>query len=170
MTAKWEQCTQEILEKLEVQEIRMQEIEMQHLKLLEFQKKFIEFQTKVAEMMRKIESFKEVPKLIESRLPLLIHFQICEALHKTLNDITPSKVREFELGKLDELWEFNTQYAGAEPNLKALSSKLRVKAKEFHKQNNCVLPFIFGRDYKPDMMHDEANTITTKEKLAYSLL
>lgn len=31
MTEKWEECTKEILEKLEVTENRMQEIEMRHI-------------------------------------------------------------------------------------------------------------------------------------------
>lgn len=47
MKSEWHICTQEILDKLEVQENRMQEIEIRHLAVLEFQKKFSEFQIKV---------------------------------------------------------------------------------------------------------------------------
>ena len=40
---KWEECTKEILKKLEVTENRMQEIEIRHLQVVDFTKKFTEF-------------------------------------------------------------------------------------------------------------------------------
>ena len=52
MIAKWAQCTEEIMEKLKVQELRMQEIEMAHLKVMEFMKQFVEFKVTVSTCMR----------------------------------------------------------------------------------------------------------------------
>ena len=52
MIAKWTQCSEEILDKLKVQELRMQEIEMAHLKVMEFQKQFVDFKITVATCMR----------------------------------------------------------------------------------------------------------------------
>ena len=33
-----------------------------------------------------------------------------------------------------------------------------------------MTPFVFGRDYRPDMMHDEANTWSQMDRLATALL
>ena len=55
LTEKWDTCTQEILEKLKVQELRMQEIEMDHVKVTEFMKKFSEFQIKVNGVIRLLD-------------------------------------------------------------------------------------------------------------------
>ena len=54
--------------------------------------------------------------------------------------------------------------------MKLLGSKLRVKARELHTTNKGMVPFIFGRDYRPNMMPDEANKLTQVERLAISLI
>lgn len=74
MNEKWESCTSEILEKLEVQELRFQKIEMDHLKVEEFMKKFTTFQVKVNEVCRQLDSTKQLPKFIERTIPSMIHF------------------------------------------------------------------------------------------------
>ena len=52
MSELWTKCTEEIMDKLEVQEMRMQQIEMRHMKLIDFEKRFVEFQKKFAETGR----------------------------------------------------------------------------------------------------------------------
>ena len=52
----------------------MQEIEMKHLELLKFEKRFKAFQSKVHEVNRALEKDRDVPKVIESAVPLMIHF------------------------------------------------------------------------------------------------
>ena len=73
MSEKWETCTKEILEKLEVSEDRMQDIEMRHLDVINFAKKFTGFQQKVDSVIRQLDSGKETPRIIERGLPLLMH-------------------------------------------------------------------------------------------------
>ena len=96
MKHEWEICTKEILDKLEVQENRMQEIEVRHLAIKEFQKKFTEFQVKVYDVVHKLDTVKDLPKFLERSLPLLIHFQVSEALMKTLSDVVPDRVTEYQ--------------------------------------------------------------------------
>ena len=69
----------------------------------------------------------------------------------------PQKLSEFETNKLKEFQEFFIKYSGAEPNLKALSGRLYAKARELFRNNKQMVPFSYGKDYRPDMMHDEAN-------------
>ena len=65
MTARWDKCTKEILDKLQVSEERMQDIEMRHNAVVEFQKKFAAFQTKVMEAIRLLDTVKDMPTVVE---------------------------------------------------------------------------------------------------------
>ena len=59
---------------------------MEHLKVLKFEKAFVKFQVKVATVIRQIDAGKEIPKIIERGIPLLIHFQVSEAMNEILGD------------------------------------------------------------------------------------
>ena len=52
----------------------MREIEVNHLTLIEFEKKFKTFQVKVYEVARVLDKDREVPKIIEQTVPMMIHF------------------------------------------------------------------------------------------------
>ena len=80
MKSEWNICTEEILDKLQVQENRMQDIEIRHLAVLEFQKKFSEFQIKVFEVIELLDTVKDIPRFVERTIPVLTHLQISEAL------------------------------------------------------------------------------------------
>ena len=56
--------------------------------------------------MTQLEELKIMPKMIETTIPLLTHYQISEALRSTLIDISPIKVRDWEVKKLEELTLF----------------------------------------------------------------
>ena len=131
MSEKWDTCTQEILEKLKVQEVRMQDIEMDHVKVTEFMKKFSEFQIKVNGVIRVLDQSKELPKQLENSIPLMVHFQVSEGLHHVLNDVFPNKVTEYDMHKIKELTEFNQNHAHHDANWKALSSRLRLSSKYY---------------------------------------
>ena len=85
---------------------------------------------------------------------MLTHLQISEALQKTLWDVIPKKIVEYTSNKLDEFVTFSNKYALQEPNLQALGSRVRLMARALHGKGKGVTPFVFGRDYAPDMMHD----------------
>ena len=159
MTEKWEKCTEEILEKLEVSETRMQDIEVQHLKVQEFAKKFTEFQVKVENVTRQLDAGKELPRVIERSLPILMHFHVCEGLKATIGDIYPRKLQRFEVEKLNQIMDFHQQYSATEPNLKALSSRLRITGSYLKRAGKGMQPFVYGRDFNPSMKNDEANTL-----------
>ena len=99
---------------------------MKHNELLVFEKRFRNFQSKVQEVNRAIEKDRDVPKVIESVVPLMIHFQVTEALRSTLGEYVPNNLIQYEKKKLDELVEFAQNNHGIEPNLKTLSCRLRV--------------------------------------------
>lgn len=65
MTAKWDECVKNILDKLEVSEERMQNIEMDHLRVMDFEKKFIFFEKKFNQMTKLLDNMAELPKFIE---------------------------------------------------------------------------------------------------------
>ena len=100
----------------------------------------------------------------------MIHFQLCEGLRKTVDDVAPSRLNDFEMAKLKELVEFNNNYLNSEPNLKAFSAKLICKSRELYKLNKGMVAFQYGKDYKPDMMMDEANQLSQIEKIAITFL
>lgn len=111
---------------------------------------------------------KEIPKTIENAVPLLVHFQISEALHSVLNDILPNKVLEYDMKKLKEITEFNQTYAQTDANLKALSSRLRLASKYFMRQEKGIVPFVYGKDYRPDMLHDQATQLSQIDRISLS--
>ena len=80
MTKKWDECTALILEKLKVQENRMQDIEVSYLSIRDFEKKFKGFQQKVADVIRNVENLKDIAPFCERTVPLLVHFQVSEAI------------------------------------------------------------------------------------------
>lgn len=74
----------------------MQEIEMRHLDVIAFQRRFTEFQVKFTDTINLFESLKELPKAVERAVPMLIHFQICEAFRKVIPEAFPNKMLDFE--------------------------------------------------------------------------
>ena len=97
--------------------------------------------------------------MLERQIPLMIHFQLCEGLRKTVDDLAPARLNDFEQNKLKELVEFQNSYSNSEPNLKAFSAKLLCKSRELYKLNKGMTAFTYGKDYRPDMMMDEANQL-----------
>ena len=79
--------------------------------------------------------------MLERHIPLMIHFQLCEGLRKTVDDVAPSKLNDFEMTKLKELVEFQNSYSNSEPNLKAFSAKLVCKSRELYKLNKGMVAF-----------------------------
>ena len=105
-------------------------------------------------MVKLLETVKDLPKFVERTIPLLTHFQVCEGLQKTLFDVVPYRVMNFGKTKLAELVDFNQNYLALEPNLSAFGSRIRLKSRALAAKAKGVVPFVFGQDYKPDMMHD----------------
>ena len=58
--------------------------------------------------------------------------------------------------KLNELINFNTRYGSHEGNLRGLKQRLGLFSKYFLKQDKGLLPFVYGRDYKPDMLQSQS--------------
>ena len=65
---------------------------MKHLELKVFEKRFKNFQSKVGEVSRALEKDRDVPKIIESAVPLMIHFQVSEALRSVLGEYVPNNL------------------------------------------------------------------------------
>ena len=129
---------------------------MKHLELLVFEKRFKNFQSKVHEVNRALEKDRDVPKIIESAVPLMIHFQVSEALRSVLGEYVPNNLIQYEKKKLEELVEFAQENNGVEPNLKTLSCRLRVISRMIWQSGEGMAPFIMGKHYRPDMKTDEA--------------
>lgn len=66
--------------------------------------------------------------------------------------------------------EFTSTYAGQDPNLKALSSRLRVMGRYLHRAGKGMQPFVYGRDFNPTMKNDEANTLNVASTLGIGIL
>ena len=47
-----------------------------------------------------------------------------------------------------------------------MTSKLRNMAQILNRSKKGMTPFTFGKHFRPDMMHDEANTIAQMDRLA----
>ena len=88
----------------------MQSIELRHQKVVTFERQFKEFRTTYQATVRSLENVKDLPRMVERTLPILTHFQICEAMRHALGDLVPKKLGEFERAKLLELQKFNTRY------------------------------------------------------------
>ena len=44
--------------------------------------------------------------------------------------------------------------------MKALQARMRITSRACHLTDMGMAPFTMGRSYRPDMKHDEANTLT----------
>ena len=52
-----------------------------------------------------------------------------------------------------------------EPNMKALQARMRITSRACYNSNLGMSPFTMGRSYRPDMKHDEANTLTQMDRM-----
>ncbi len=62
---------------------------------------------------------------------------------------------DFENRKVKELHEFMVNSQKKPSNLLSLKSRLQYLYKFYYKETKGVLPFVFGKDYKPDMPDEE---------------
>ena len=115
-----------------------------------------------------MDNLKDLPKFIERSIPIYMHFEISNAMRKVLGDTLPNKVLDFENAKLRELTKFLTIQQTATPNLKAFACRLNIVAKECEKQNRGMTPFVLGKDFSPDMNHEQSVMLSVFEKLAIS--
>lgn len=63
-----------LMEKLNVNELRMQSIEVKHRQLLKFEAEFKQFKESFNRSMKVVETFREIPKIIERTIPMVTHF------------------------------------------------------------------------------------------------
>ena len=97
---------------------------------------------------------------------MYMHFEISNALRKVLGDTLPNQVTDFEKKKLRELDRFLEMHRASSPNLKAFTFRLNVISKELLKQDRGMVPFVLGKDYSPDMTHEQSVMLSVYEKLA----
>ena len=141
---------------------------MKHLELKGFEKKFAEFGLKFNQAVAELAELKIIPKMIETSIPLLTHFQISEALRSTLSDISPIKVRDWEVSKLEELILFINKYQTQKPNLNALAMRLKLISRYVYTNLNGMVNFQFGKDYRPEMPKDQVNTLSKMDQFMIS--
>ena len=106
--------------------------------------------------------------MIETTIPLLTHFQISEALRATLYDVTPIKVRDWEVRKLEELTMFINKYQTSKPNLNALAMRIKLISRYLYTNGNGMVNFQFGKDYRPEMPKDQVNTLSKMDQFMIS--
>ena len=66
----------------------------------------------------------------------------------------PSRVIEYEKKKLKEFMDFNSKYGNVLPNLEKLCLRYRLISRYVASSDSGMVPFIYGKDYFPDMAHD----------------
>ena len=140
---------------------------MRHNAVVEFQKKFAAFQTKVMEAIRLLDTVKDMPTVVERQLPTLIHFQVCEGLRKTIGEIMPQKVIAYEKYKLKEFIDFNAKFGNIAPNLEKLGQRIRLISKYALNTDKGMVPFVFGKDFTPNMPHDQASVLSGIDRMAF---
>ena len=139
---------------------------MRHTKLIEFEKKFVLFNKRFTESMSMYEGLKNVPRVIERIVPLMTHFQICEALRKTLSDVCPTKIKEFESFKLNELNHFMSINAEKETNMQLFGARIKTLASAIQNLDGGMLPLVMGKDVFPGQTKEAATSLNVFEKLA----
>lgn len=79
------------------------------------------------EVMNRIQATESLNYFVERSLPILTHFQICEALNTVLKKQNED-LFDFENLKIEEISKFQIKYKGVPPNVKMLNTRLRQYA------------------------------------------
>ena len=89
-------------------------------------------------------------RFIQSELPLLIHYQMCEGLDVLSGQFLP-QLKNFEMKKLDELLNHNMDCAGKGIYIGEYGERIRDYGYHMKDTNRGFFPFFFGRgnDYWP---------------------
>lgn len=62
---------------------------------------------------------------------------------------------DFENKKLKEIHEYIISSQNKPVNLRAFKQRIQFLARVYNKENKGVWPFIYGRDYRPDIPEEE---------------
>ena len=58
---------------------------------------------------------------------------------------------KYEVSKMDEIYRYNKTNRGYLPNIGLLNNRLYLFAEHYYKEKKGLIPFIWGRDYKPNL-------------------
>ena len=118
--------------------------------------------------MKIVETFREIPKIIERTIPMVTHFQIVEALQEVVGDDYPNKLMYYDKLKLDELIQFEKRYKVHPANLKLYQARVKLYATYLDKTEKGTCNFMFGKDFNPLMVSKQGEELTVFEKLNIS--
>ena len=108
----------------------MQDIEIQHRVIRKFEGEFKQFKAEFEKVTNDLQGLKDLPRIIERQMPMLIHFQICEGLQSVLGDVLPTKVMEFERKKFDEIQDFCMRFRTIPPNITVFAGRIKLLAEQ----------------------------------------
>lgn len=105
-----------------------------------------------------------------SSMPILVHFQICEALGKVTPWSQKANLINFEKDKIKELKTYFDLVSNTSNAVKILNIRSKVYLTSFAENEKGILPFNYADEAKPTMKIDEAaifanlNIVKLKQK------
>ena len=70
-----------------------------------------------------------------------------------------SQLLKYEIEKMDQIFKYNKTNRGYSPNLPLLNDRLYLFAEHYYKEKKGLVPFVWGRDFLPNMPVLEAEYI-----------
>eukprot|EP00347_Sterkiella_histriomuscorum_P008218 403345926 len=129
---------------------------------------FPKMQTELKQLMQRLKhiekeqwsSFEE-SFFVERCVPMLIHFQISEALQNVLQgeDQYQKPLLEYENKKVKEIHEYYLSSQNQATNIRSFKNRLLFLMRTYFKESKGVYSFQYGRDYRPDMPDEEIDYI-----------
>ena len=90
---------------------------------------------------------------------MLIHLHVSEALQQVLGESHQKQMLSFENKKVEEIHQFHVDCLGKPTNITFFKQRLQAMFRHYNKERKGVYPFIYGKDYKPDMPEENIEYI-----------
>ena len=115
--------------------------------------------TIIGELKARIDSTEHMSFFIERSLPVQLHLMVSEHLRAILAKEKHPDLLKYEIEKMDQIFKYNKTNRGYQPNLSLLNDRLYLFAEHYYKEKKGVVPFVWGRDFLPNMPVLEAEYI-----------
>ena len=99
---------------------------------------------------------------------MLIHLQISEAFQSIFHteDSLQKFIIDYENKKVKEIHEFIIASQQQPANLHTFKQRVQFLTRTYNKEGKGVWPFVYGRDYRPNMPDEEIDYLNSAVYLA----
>ena len=114
--------------------------------------------------MKISDDVKDCHRFVERTVPMMIHFQICEALNATV-DQDMEKLIDFQRKKMQEIYRYVKSCEGKGSKINNMRKSIESNCKFFWSRDKGVSSFKFGDDFNLAMADHLVDCVDKKDEL-----